>query len=205
MKSTISKLIADRPTESYLRWAKLHPKARYELTCSGVPHAGLEDFDTPLSLTSVEVLGAYGDPVAVPFEIWKMILNIGEDWTGYTHQWKKCDQRFKKICMASVDNEKEYKIARKMGWRTFRVRLIGDKILPGEMVCPASKEAGHKTNCNRCLGCSGTASKNKKNIVIIAHGSCIKLKRYYKIVKRIGQKKKYSHLVPELIRHKIGV
>lgn len=148
-------------------------------------------------------IGSYGEPTAVPFDIWKMILNIAEKHTSYTHQWKKCDQQFKQICMASVDNEKEYNVAKKMGWRTFRVRLADDKILPGEMICPASSEGGHRTDCNKCLGCAGKESKQKKNPVIIAHGSCIKMKRYWKILKKISQKKKYSHLVPINIRHKV--
>lgn len=46
----------------YLRWAKVHPKVRYELTGSGIPSAAPEDFDRPLSPVSFEVKGAYGDP-----------------------------------------------------------------------------------------------------------------------------------------------
>jgi len=148
-------------------------------------------------------LGAYGDPAAVPFDTWKMILNITEKHTAYTHQWRKCDSKFKQICMASVDNEKEYKAAKKMGWRTFRVRRVDEKLMKNEFICPASNENGHKTSCNKCLCCAGKESKIKKNPVIIAHGSCSKIKRYWKILKAIRQKKKYTHLVPKIIRHKV--
>jgi hypothetical protein len=45
-------------------------------------------------------LGAYGDPAAVPFEIWNKLLSTAAGWVGYTHQWRRCDRRFKSIVMA---------------------------------------------------------------------------------------------------------
>ena len=57
-------------------------------------------------------LGAYGDPVAIPFEVWESLLreNNITSTTGYTHQWNNCDQRFKFILMASVDSKEELSI-----------------------------------------------------------------------------------------------
>lgn len=86
--------------------------------------------------------GSYGDPAAVPFEVWDR-LKIG---TAYTHQWRTCDRRLQAIAMASVDNVAEYHEAIAAGWRTFRVRRPG-ALEPGEIVCPASAEGGKRTNC----------------------------------------------------------
>ena len=56
--------------------------------------------------------GTYGDPAAVPFEVWDILADAARGHTGYTHQWKNCDQRLQKLCMASVDSivgyNKEY-------------------------------------------------------------------------------------------------
>lgn len=48
----------------YLRWAKIHPKVRYELTDSSVPPVGRRDFDTDTVARAIEfeARGAYGHP-----------------------------------------------------------------------------------------------------------------------------------------------
>lgn len=46
----------------YLRWFKVHPPARYELTGSGVPAVSPTDLDADSLPVSLEVNGAYGDP-----------------------------------------------------------------------------------------------------------------------------------------------
>jgi hypothetical protein len=93
-------------------------------------------------------LGAYGDPAAVPFEVWESLLADSSRGTGYTHQWKECDPRFAQYCMASADNALESELAQAMGYRTFRVGTKAESIVQGkEFLCPASKEAGAKTNC----------------------------------------------------------
>ena len=152
-------------------------------------------------------IGSYGDPAAVPFEIWENICSVVKGFTGYTHQWKNCDQRLKRYCMASVDSIKnyyiEYKKAKSMGWRTFRVygsdtgENIYDTLQENEFVCPASKEAGVKTDCQHCNSCSGTSKDTKKCPVIMFHGdsesmgSMWRLERYMKMMKKIKNKKKY--------------
>lgn len=124
-------------------------------------------------------LGAYGDPGAVPFEVWRALLVKTAGWVGYTHQWRICDPRLKTIVMASVDTEHEFYVAHLAGWRTFRVRLEADPLLaigarrgrglPLEFVCPASDEAGHRTTCEQCQLCRGLASP-ARSVAIIAHG-----------------------------------
>lgn len=127
-------------------------------------------------------LGAYGDPGAVPFEVWRALLVKTAGWVGYTHAWRVCDPRLKTIVMASVDTEHEFVVAHLAGWRTFRVRLADDPLIhirnianrhipyvPLEFVCPASDEAGHKTTCERCQLCRGTSSP-ARSVAILAHG-----------------------------------
>jgi len=70
--------------------------------------------------------------------------------------------------MASVDTAVEAIEAQKMGWRTFRVHDEAAPIMPNEIMCPASKEAGFRTKCAQCGLCAGTTRK-AKNIAIIAH------------------------------------
>lgn len=46
----------------YMHWAKTHPRARFELTGSGVPPAGFEDLGGLGPQGDLEIQGAYGDP-----------------------------------------------------------------------------------------------------------------------------------------------
>lgn len=115
--------------------------------------------------------GAYGDPTAIPFDVWANVLRFTSRWTGYTHQWQ--DERFsayQSICMASVDTEEEYRRAKLAGWRTFRVRHADTPKLATECICPASDEGKHRTTCADCILCKGNGSR-AKDVVIVAHGT----------------------------------
>jgi len=132
-------------------------------------------------------LGAYGDPAAVPIEVWEAICSVAAGWTGYTHQWRTCDQSLARFCMASVDTPTEYREAKHMLWRTFRVRLTKTaKLAPNEMVCPASDEAGNKTDCEHCSGCSGTRS-NRKDVAIVVHGWKGKVKNFKRTIANLPE------------------
>lgn len=123
-------------------------------------------------------LGAYGDPAAIPFEIWQQVLHRAAGWVGYTHAWRTCDPRFRARLMASVDTLQEWSEATAAGWRTFRVRVPGDALVPGqEFVCPASDEAGHRVTCQRCQLCRGTSSP-ARSVSLLAHGKPGNLKAY---------------------------
>jgi hypothetical protein len=130
-------------------------------------------------------LGAYGDPAAIPFEAWIPVLSAARSWTGYTHQWRTCDRRWQGYLMASVETERDADIAQLAGWRTFRVGtrsagplLPADPPRPGEVVCPASAEAGYKQTCARCRLCSGNtgrgATSGARNVVIAPHGGGVR-------------------------------
>lgn len=115
--------------------------------------------------------GAYGDPAAVPFEVWEHIADVAAATTGYTHQWKTADPRFAEVTMASADSLEEYRHARAKGYRAFVVRPFGAAKPKGLVQCPASAEAGKKITCADCLQCGGTTSGRSASITIAAHGA----------------------------------
>lgn len=93
-------------------------------------------------------LGAYGDPAALPVEVWQMLLATAAGWVAYTHQWRTCDMRLQALAMASVDTPLEWWEATGAGWRTFRIRGARDPLLEGvECVCPASDEGCPTSSC----------------------------------------------------------
>jgi hypothetical protein len=112
-------------------------------------------------------LGAYGDPAAVPTDVWTTLLAKASNWTGYTHQWQTCDPALKRLIMASCETEDGAREANAAGWRTFRIRWPGAAVRAREIVCP---EESRGITCDRCRLCRGTAT-GAKNIVITAHGS----------------------------------
>lgn len=114
-------------------------------------------------------LGSYGDPAAVPVEVWRNLTDNCVAHTGYTHQWRNAPQ-LRTLCMASADSVVDAAEARLQGWRTFRVAMPCDPPkMTGESVCPASKEAGKILACSDCRACGG-ADGRKGSIVIQAHG-----------------------------------
>jgi hypothetical protein len=124
-------------------------------------------------------IGAYGDPAAVPFMVWESLLMHADRGTGYTHQWKWCDKRLARYCMASVDSLEESKAAQAMGYRTFRVGTWAESAVKRqEFLCPASAEAGKVTNCAACLACGGNSSPNHASVFIPAHGVKSKVKAF---------------------------
>jgi hypothetical protein len=111
--------------------------------------------------------GSYGDPAAAPAELWDTIAELADNNTGYTHQWRLEGADPARV-MASVHTEAERQEAKALGFRTFKVRKAADPLGPGEIACPASKEAGVRTTCEKCRLCGGAAVKGK-DIAIIEH------------------------------------
>jgi hypothetical protein len=114
-------------------------------------------------------IGSYGDPLAVPSEIFKPLIEVAESFTGYTHQVKRANKEWSKYVMASADTKQQALDYQAAGFRTFRVRAEKSTLLPNEIACPASKEAGRVSSCAKCNLCMGTTSKSKKSVAIIEH------------------------------------
>lgn len=115
-------------------------------------------------------IGTYGDPAAVPPTVWDMLLCYAAGWTGYTHQWRTRPD-LARFLMASVDTVEEYRLAKAMGWRTFRVRTVAGGVegqLASEVTCPASVEGGKRATCATCGLCAGNA-RPAKDVAIIDH------------------------------------
>ncbi len=124
-------------------------------------------------------LGAYGDPAAVPYEVWRDMLEDSEGWVGYTHQWKTCDQRLKRYCMASVDSVDEYNHAHDLGWRCYYVGASIEDQPKHTLLCPASAEAGKRTTCDECMACSGLGADNRRSdIFTVVHGAKHKVQKF---------------------------
>lgn len=123
-------------------------------------------------------VGSYGDPAAVPVQVWRDYTAGAAGITGYTHQWRTADPALATYCMASCDTPEERPVATAAGWRTFRVRLEVEQPMAGEVICPASEEGGHKLTCEQCRACNGNSTGRRGGIVIIAHGSKAKVNAY---------------------------
>jgi hypothetical protein len=145
------------------------PRVVYKAYKDGVyPRAGLSVIAEAMRGALVR-LGAYGDPAAVPLHVWQTVLAHVKDATGYTHQWREHPE-LAAYCMASCDTSQEREEAKRLGFRTFRIRTAEAPTLKGEGKCPASKEMGKVTQCNACMLCSGTSKGHKSDITIVAHG-----------------------------------
>jgi hypothetical protein len=132
-------------------------------------------------------LGSYGDPGAVPAEVWADVLRGVRGYTGYTHQWAREDmQELKLYCMASCDTEEEMKRAKALGWRVFFVvptTWLDSHAMPEKtFLCPASERAGKKLNCNTCLACDGTGGHRASHVVIPVHGVAFKQVRFNNLI-----------------------
>lgn len=117
-------------------------------------------------------IGTYGDPAAVPAEVWRALLEHVSGWTGYTHQWRQAHE-LAPILMASADTMEERTRANAEGWRTFRVRAVdraglAEPLRPGEVTCPASFEAGKRVTCDACQLCRGQA-RQARDVAIVDH------------------------------------
>lgn len=111
--------------------------------------------------------GTYGEPSVLPVGLVAGMTAIASQWTGYTHQWRKKPE-FSPYFMASVHNMAEMLRAEMAGYRSFIASKTGlDKDIA--IQCPASKEAGYKSTCEKCGLCSGSEGKGRKSVQILEH------------------------------------
>jgi hypothetical protein len=119
-------------------------------------------------------IGAYGDPSAVPVEVWQELATTADTTTGYTHQWKNPEHaQLKYLTMASADSVADFEQAQALGWRTFRVKNANDHLLESEVVCPSTTVGLSCADCGACKGLKGTRPL-RSNIVIDVHGRGVK-------------------------------
>ena len=118
-------------------------------------------------------LGSYGDPSAVPFDIWRNLIDKVQPrlMTGYTHQMshKAFDKRMAEVCMISADTPKVALKAHAQGFRTFRMTTDTEQLLPNEIICPNDTDGVKCIDCGLCDGAG-----DKPNIAILAHGALAK-------------------------------
>jgi hypothetical protein len=117
-------------------------------------------------------LGTYGDPAAVPAHVWERLISKAKGWTGYSHQMGHATAAFKPwMTMVSADDLPAAQHAWSKGYRTFRIVSHTSELIKGkEVLCPASKEAGHKATCSTCMLCAGS-QQAARSIAIVAHGN----------------------------------
>jgi hypothetical protein len=110
--------------------------------------------------------GTYGEPTLVPLELVSNMVKVSKSHTGYTHQWNK-NEAYSAYFMASTHNLAQAFQAQRKGFRSF---LAVKNQLPKDdaIICPASKEAGFVSTCEKCGLCSGQR-KGRKNIQILEH------------------------------------
>lgn len=110
-------------------------------------------------------LGSYGDPAAVPVEVWEAVVSGAEGWTGYSHQYRSRRlQGVLRFCQVSADTLQDAEAAREAGVGSFRVIAEDESPAPFETLCPAD---GDKVTCATCMACHGAGAAH---IAIPVHG-----------------------------------
>lgn len=157
--------VAQGPTSAWKSWKNGH-KPRANVFAA----PGTQDREAWARLLRGRTLrcGTYGDPAAVPWDVWEALASEAGRTVGYTHGWRYTDQRLAAVCMASCDNAADRADAKAAGWRTFSVRLPGQSCGPRESVCPAETRPG-LAKCETCGRCGGLATPGW-DVVITVHG-----------------------------------
>jgi hypothetical protein len=117
-------------------------------------------------------LGTYGDPAAVPSEVWDSLISEAVGHTAYSHQNGVAGADYRAdLFMRSADTLDDALDAWSAGQRTFRVIASDAERIPErEVLCPASEEAGRRVTCEKCKLCAGS-SIAAKSVAIVAHGA----------------------------------
>lgn len=123
-------------------------------------------------------LGSYGDPCAVPIEVWQPLIKASVGYTGYTHAWQYTNQRWKQYLMASVESITLMEKAHDLGWRTFRIVESTEELTDNEIMCRNWIDKDIK--CEYCKLCNGKS--NKPSIANVIHGAKWKVNNYKELV-----------------------
>lgn len=111
--------------------------------------------------------GTYGEPSLLPLHLVESMAKLSSSYTGYTHQWKKnWAKEYGDYFMASVHSQFQADVAKRLDYRSF---IASNEGTENAVQCPASKEAGYKSNCAACGLCSGLKGKGSKDVKILIH------------------------------------
>lgn len=148
------------------------PSLVYRSMVRGVyPDATHPDDITAIGYGRMVRIGTYGDPAAVPADVWEALTMRAKGWTAYTHQFKAKPDALT-YAMASVETLDAARHVWAHDGRTFRIVRDVAEIDPArEVLCPASAEAGKRTTCADCRLCAGQATRSPKSVAIVAHGN----------------------------------
>jgi hypothetical protein len=126
--------------------------------------------------------GSYGDPAAIPANVWDRVAKVASHTTGYTHQTNhpRFDPAVLRHVMVSADTPKQAAKAQKAGQRTFRVKTEDAPMLENEIECLSDSQGLNCIDCGMC----DSATNDKPSIVINVHGS--RSKRYTEKYERIN-------------------
>lgn len=145
----------------------------------GYPQLNTEILNT-IKRRSLKVrLTAYGEATAVPLSAWQPLLKASSGFTGYTHQWRKCDPFWQEYLMASVQFDGERAEAKSLGWRTFRVLSDLNDLEAGETICHNIKN--EKIQCEACGLCNGNSNYSKMDVADPVHGINWKIQNFNKL------------------------
>ena len=110
-------------------------------------------------------VGAYGDPAAVPAEVWDTWLEFVDNVLSYTHQTRMpgFDPAILGFSQASADTLQQAKRFWRDGVKTYRVLNHLEQPEPEETMCPSLEGV----TCADCGGCNGKTA----NYAIPAHGA----------------------------------
>lgn len=117
-------------------------------------------------------IGAYGDPAAVPTDVWQTLVSGAAFHTGYTHQWRTAAD-LRGLVMASCDTPADLAEAEAAGWRAFYVIGPDAPNPPAMRRCPSdpSLDSVH-VPCAACRACDGANSARQKGHRFIrVHGN----------------------------------
>ena len=128
-----------------LAHAPLGKYKAYKKGVYGTTVSTLKEIESFGSLQGVR-LGTYGDPCAVPNDIWKALINKALYSTAYTHA---AVNPMPESIMTSTDNLWQSVKAWGRGERTFRVISDVDQLYRNEILCPASEEMGKRATCSK--------------------------------------------------------
>lgn len=155
---------------------RAYRRGRYTRTADGPA-----EWTTPDALARLRTLlrasgrpvriGSYGDPAALPLTIVSALASVHRKHTGYTHQWRHYPA-LAPYLMASADSLADVSAARALGFRTFRTGADASVPAAREISCPASAEAGYKSECVKCGLCDGASTGDRRaSIRILPHGA----------------------------------